>query len=197
VELATKTHWFALRIIAGQERKVVKHIEKNIKRLGLEHLIVKVHIPLEKVWELRGGKKTAVERSFLPGYVFVEAVTYMSRDGERVTLSPEIIQSFKDIQGVIGFLGGEKGNQPMPLREAEVAKILGKMESLAQVADESAINIGFRIGEIVKVVDGPFDGFSGTVEEVSEDRKKLKVMVTIFGRMTPLELDYTQVERLD
>ncbi len=196
MEVAAKTHWFALRIIAGQERKVVEYLEHEIKRMRLENLITKVHIPLEKVYEVRGGKKKLVERSFLPGYVFVEAATYMSRDGEKVTLSPEIIQMFKDVPGVIGFLGGEKGNQPTPLREAEIAKILAKMESL-QMADEPTIDAGFRIGETVKVVDGPFDGFTGTIEEISEDRRKLKVMVTIFGRITPLELDYIQVERLD
>lgn len=196
MEVAAKTHWYALRIIAGQERKVVEYLESEIKRMKLENLITKVHIPLEKVWEVRGGKKKQVDRSFLPGYVFVEAATYLSRDDEKVTLSPEIIQTFKDVPGVIGFLGGEKGNQPTPLRDAEVAKILGKMEAL-QTVEEPPADVSFRAGETIKVVDGPFNGFTGTIEDVSEDRRKLKVMVTIFGRITPLELDYIQVERLD
>ena len=127
-------------------------------------------------------KKVSKERSFFPGYILVEAV-----------LVGEIPHIIKNVTGVIGFLGGEKGGEPLPLRISEVNRILGKVDELAESDEE--LNIPFIVGETVKVIDGPFNSFSGVIEEINEEKKKLKVMVKIFGRKTPLELSYMQVEK--
>ena len=122
------------------------------------------------------------ERNFFPGYILVEAA-----------LVGEVPHVIKAVPNVIGFLGGEKGGDPMPLRNAEVNRILGKVDELAE--SDEAMNIPFLVGETVKVIDGPFNSFSGVIEEINEEKKKLKVMVKIFGRKTPLELSYMQVEK--
>ena len=174
--------WFVVRAVRGQEKKEKTYIESEIERLKLENQVSQVLIPTEKVFEMRGGKKKIRERSFLPGYVLMEA-----------DLDGEIMQVIKDVPGVIGFLGTEKGQKPVPLRAAEINKILGKvdeMNELGEVPEDP-----FVLGEPVKVMAGPFNGFSGTVEEIYEDKKKLKVMVKIFGRNTPVELNYYQVEK--
>ena len=171
-----------VRSISGQEKKVKTYIESEIDRLNLQEQIAQVLIPTEKVFEIRNGKKKIRERSFLPGYILMEA-----------ELGGEMMQVIKDVPGVIGFLGTERGQKPVPLRPAEVNKILGKvdeMNSMGEVPEDP-----FNIGEPVKVMAGPFNGFSGTVEEIYDDKKKLKVMVKIFGRNTPVELNYFQVEK--
>jgi len=175
-------NWYVVRAISGQEKKVKAYIESEIDRLKLEEAVLQLLIPTEKVFEMRNGKKRIRERSFLPGYLLMEA-----------ELSGEIIQAIKDVPGVIGFLGGERGKKPEPLRKSEVNKILGKvdeMNDMGEVPEDP-----FVIGEPVKVMAGPFNGFSGSVEEIYEDKKKLKVMVKIFGRNTPVELNYFQVEK--
>jgi transcriptional antiterminator NusG len=174
--------WYVVRAISGQEKKVKTYIESEVERLKLEDFVGQVLIPTEKVFEMRGGKKRIRERSFLPGYVLMEAELY-----------GEVMQAIKDVPGVIGFLGTERGQKPVPLRKAEVNKILGKvdeMNEMGEIPEEP-----FVIGEPVKVMAGPFSGFSGSVEEIYEDKKKLKVMVKIFGRNTPIELNYFQVEK--
>ena len=174
--------WYVVRAISGQEKKVKLYLESEIERLKLHDFVAQVLIPTEKVFEMRNGKKKIRERSFLPGYVLIEA-----------TLDGEVMQAIRDVPGVIGFLGTEKGQQPVPLRPAEINKILGKvdeMNDMGEIPEDP-----FVIGEPVKVMAGPFNGFSGTVEEVDEDKKKLKVMVKIFGRNTPVELNYYQVEK--
>lgn len=176
--------WYVVRTISGQEKKVKQYLENEITRLNWNDQIKEILIPIEKVFEMRNGKKRTRERSFLPGYIFLEAI-----------LQSEIIQTIRDVPGVVGFLGDDKGKTPIPLRESEVKKLLGQVDEL-QGMDEVMDN-PFATGEQVKVTDGMFNGFTATVEEVYDDKKKLKVMVKIFGRNTPLELSYLQVERLN
>ena len=174
--------WYVVRAISGQEKKVKMYIESEVERLKLEDYVSQVLIPTEKVFEMRNGKKRIRERSFLPGYVLLEAV-----------LQGEVIQAIRDVPGVIGFLGTERGQTPVPLRQAEINKILGKVDEMNEMGEVP--EDPFVIGETVKVMAGPFNGFSGTVDEIYEDKKKLKVMVKIFGRSTPVELNYYQVEK--
>ena len=173
--------WYVIRAISGQEKKVKQYLESEIIRAGLQNHIAQVLIPMEKYYQIKEGKKVSKERSFYPGYILIEA-----------ELVGEITHVIQSTTGVIGFLGA-KGAPPAPLRLSEVNRILGKVDELAD--SEEIINIPYVIGETVKVVDGPFNSFSGVIEEVNEEKKKLKVMVKIFGRKTPLELSYTQVEK--
>lgn len=173
--------WYVLRAIGGKENKVKEYIESEINRLNLEDYISQVLIPKEKVYQIRQGKKINKERNFFPGYVLIEAA-----------LVGEIPHILKNIPNVIGFLGTQQGD-PVPLRKSEINRILGKVDELA--ASDEEINVPFFVGEAVKVVDGPFNSFTGVIEEVNEEKKKLKVMVKIFGRKTPLELSFMQVEK--
>lgn len=174
--------WYVVRAISGKEKKVKEYIESEINAQGLQDYVGQVLIPTEKVYQIRNGKKVSKERSFFPGYVLVEAA-----------LIGEVPHVIRNINNVIGFLGAEKRGEPLPLRMAEVNRILGKVDELAETDEE--LNIPFIIGETVKVIDGPFNGFNGTIEEINEEKKKLKVMVKIFGRKTPVELGYLQVEK--
>ena len=174
--------WYVLRAIGGKEKKVKELIESEITRLNLQDYISQVLIPTEKVYQIRNGKKISKERNFFPGYVLIEAA-----------LVGEISHILKNITNVIGFLGAKGDENPTPLRSNEVNRILGKVDELA--AGDEELNVPFYIGETVKVVDGPFNSFTGVIEEVNEDKKKLKVMVKIFGRKTPLELSFMQVEK--
>ncbi len=174
--------WYVVRAISGKESKVKDFIELEIKRNNLEDFVSQVLIPKEKVFQIRNGKKISKERNFFPGYVMIEA--------ELVGEVPHLI---RNVNNVIGFLGAEKGGDPVPLRSSEVKRILGKVDELADSEEE--LNIPFVVGESVKVIDGPFNNFNGIIEEINEEKKKLKVMVKIFGRKTPLELGYMQVEK--
>lgn len=174
--------WYVVRAVSGKEKKVRDYIELEINRLGYGDLVSQVLIPTEKIYQIRNGKKVSKERSYLPGYVLLEAA-----------LTGEIIHAIKNITNVIGFLGAEKGGDPVPLRSSEVSRILGKYDELAEGGEE--ISIPFIVGESVKVIDGPFNNFTGIIEEINEEKKKLKVMVKIFGRKTPLELNFMQVEK--
>lgn len=174
--------WYVVRAISGQETKVKAYIETEIEYAGMKDHVAQVLIPKEKVFQIRKGKKVSKERNFFPGYILVEA-----------DLVGEIPHIIKNITGVIGFLGETKGGAPVPLRQSEVNRILGKVDELAESDEE--MNIPFIVGENVKVIDGPFNSFSGIIEEINEEKKKLKVMVKIFGRKTPLELSYMQVEK--
>ncbi|HPX06686.1 MAG TPA: transcription termination/antitermination protein NusG [Tenuifilaceae bacterium] len=174
--------WYVIRAIGGKEKKVKEYVENEINRLQLSDFISQVLIPTEKVYQIRNGKKVSKERIFYPGYVLIEAA-----------LVGEIPHILKDIPNVIGFLGDPRTGDPIPLRQSEVNRILGKVDELADSEEE--LNVPFYVGETVKVVDGPFNSFSGIIEEVNEEKKKLKVMVKIFGRKTPLELSFMQVEK--
>lgn len=174
--------WYVVRAISGKEKKVKDHIEHEIGALGLSDYVSQVLIPTEKIYQIRKGKKVSKERNYFPGYVLIEAA-----------LVGEIPHIIKGITNVIGFLGAEKRGEPLPLRQSEVNRILGKVDELAET--EESLNIPYIIGETVKVIDGPFNNFHGVIEEINEDKKKLKVMVKIFGRKTPLELGFMEVEK--
>jgi transcriptional antiterminator NusG len=175
--------WYVVRAIGGQENKVKSYIENEISRLGLSDFVEQVLVPTEKVIQIRNGKKVNKERVYFPGYIMVEA-----------NLSGEVPHVIKSVTGVIGFLGETKGGEPVPLRKSEINRMLGKVDELA-VQNEN-VAIPFSVGETIKVVDGPFNGFDGVIENVNEDKRKLEVMVKIFGRKTPLELSYMQVDKI-
>jgi len=175
--------WYVVRAVSGQENKVKDYIEREIAQQGLEDYVEQVLVPTEKVVQVRNGKKINKEKVYFPGYIMVEA-----------NLSGEVPHTIRSINGVIGFLGEVKGGDPVPLRKAEVNRMLGKVDELTVTVDSVAIP--FTVGETVKVVDGPFNGFNGAIEKVNEEKRKLEVMVKIFGRKTPLELSYMQVEKI-
>ena len=175
--------WYVVRAVSGQENKVKDYIEREIAQQGLSDYVEQVLVPTEKVVQVRNGKKINKEKVYFPGYIMVEA-----------NLSGEVPHTIRSINGVIGFLGEVKGGDPVPLRKTEVNRMLGKVDELAVKIDSVAIP--FTMGETVKVIDGPFNGFNGTVEKVNEEKRKLEVMVKIFGRKTPLELSYMQVEKV-
>ena len=175
--------WYVVRAVSGQENKVKAYIETEINRLGMSDHVSQVLVPTEKVVTVRDGKKIAKDKVYFPGYVMIEA-----------NLVGEIPHIIKSITSVIGFLGEVKGGDPVPLRMSEVNRMLGKVDELAVNVDNQ--NIPYTIGETIKVVDGPFNGFNGTIEKINEDKRKLEVMVKIFGRKTPLELAFMQVEKV-
>lgn len=174
--------WYVVRAISGQEKKVKQYIELEISRLNLQDYVSQVLIPTEKIVQIRNGKKISKERSFYPGYVLIEA-----------SLVGEIPHIIKNITGVIGFLGETKGGDPVPMRISEVNRILGKVDELTEA--EGTLNYTYVVGESVKVINGPFNGFNGIIEEINEEKKKIKVTVKIFGRKTPVELGFGEVER--
>ncbi len=172
--------WYVLRAVSGKEAKVKETIEAEMRNTDLGEYVSQVLIPTEKVYSVRNGKKVVKERTYLPGYVLVEAA-----------LVGEVPHVLRNVTYCIGFLGGM--DHPAPLRQSEVNRILGTVDELQEVNEESTIP--YTIGETVKVSVGPFTGFSGVIEEVSVEKRKLKVMVKIFGRKTPLELGFTDVEK--
>ena len=172
--------FYVLRAISGKENKVREYLEAELKNTDLGEYVSQVLIPTEKTFTVRNGKKVMKERAYLPGYVLVEAA-----------LVGEVAHRLRNIPNVIGFLGGSEN--PVPLRPFEVNRILGTVDEFQEQQEE--MDIQFYVGENVKVTFGPFSGFSGLIEEVNTEKKKLKVMVKIFGRKTPLELGYMQVEK--
>lgn len=170
--------WYVLRAVSGKEAKVKEYIEADIRNGSFGGRVSQVLIPTEKVPVLRNGKKVMKERSYLPGYVLVEA-----------DLVGEVTHHLRNTPNVLGFLGGM--DNPTPLRESEVKRILGKVDEVQDGDD--IVEIPYAIGDTVKVNYGPFSGFNGTIEEINPEKKKLTVMVKIFGRKTPLELDFMQV----
>jgi transcriptional antiterminator NusG len=175
--------WYVLRAIGGKEKKVKEYIESEVNRLNLNDFVTQVLIPTEKIYQIKNGKKISKERIFYPGYILIEA-----------TLVGEIPHILRNIPNVIGFLGDSKNNtEAIPLRQNEVNRILGRVDELTEGGEE--MNNPYCVGESVRVIDGPFNSFTGTIEEVNDEKKKLKVMVKIFGRKTPLELGFMQVEK--
>ena len=175
--------WYVVRSVSGQENKVKAYIETETARLGMADYITQVLVPTEKVVTVRDGKKIVKDKVYFPGYIMIEA-----------NLTGEIPHIIKSIPGVIGFLGETKGGDAVPLRQSEVNRMLGKVDELSLQVD--TVSIPFTIGETIKVVDGPFNGFNGTIEKINEEKRKLEVMVKIFGRKTPLELGFMQVEKV-
>jgi transcriptional antiterminator NusG len=196
-----ETKWYVLRAISGQEKKVKTYMENELARQGVSDSVPQILIPTEKIYEIRKGKKVIREKNLFPGYILVEA-----------DLAGEVSHILTSTPGVIGFLqanneevevtkveGGKVKKtkvivkKPVPINQAEVNRILGKVDESAAV--EEFASVTFIKGETVRVIDGPFATFEGTVEEIHENTKKLSVMVKIFGRNTPLELNYSQVEK--
>ncbi len=173
--------WYVLKAISGKELKVKEYLEADARNNGLEDFIAQVLIPTEKVVKVQNGKRVVKERSYLPGYVLVEAA-----------LVGEIKQRLRSCPNVLGFLGGM--DNPTPLRPSEVSRILGSANELEETQEE--VLVPFTVGETVKVTFGPFSGFNGVIEEVDNAKKKLKVMVKIFGRKTPIDLGFMQVEKM-
>lgn len=175
--------WYVLRVIGGKERKTVDFLEKEIDRLNMKDFVAQILVPTEKVYQIRNGKKVSKEKNFFPGYVLVEA-----------DLVGEVPHVLKNVTNVLGFLGATKGGVPVPMRQSEINRILGKVDDMA--LSEEQVNIPFVVGENVKVIDGPFNSFNAEIEAIDEQKKKLQLMVKIFGRKTPLELNFMQVEKI-
>ena len=180
----TENKWYVVRAVSGQENKIKNYIENEISRLGMDNFVEQILVPQEKVVQIRNGKKVTKDKTYFPGYIMIKA-----------NLAGEIPHIIKSVTNVIGFLGETKGGEPIPMRLSEVNRMLGKVDELS-LQDETDIIIPFIHGENVKVIDGPFNGFDGTIEKINEEKRKLEVMVRIFGRKTPLELSYMQVEKL-
>lgn len=174
--------WYSLRVISGKERKIKERIELEIKRSGWDDIVTQILVPSEKVYKIRAGKKVIIDRNILPGYILVEA------DPKRFT--SEIVQGIGNMPNVIHFLGRQS---PIPMQESEANRMLGKVDE-SQGLVESMVE-PFIEGELVKIVDGPFNEFVGDVKEINEEKKKLKVIVKIFGRGTEVELNFMQVEK--
>lgn len=172
--------WYVVRAAGGKEKKAKEYMENEIKRLNLENYVSQILIPTEKIFQVKNGKKVSMERIFFPGYILVEA-----------HLTGEIQHIIQNITHVSGFLTEGKDKVPVPIRESEVNRILGRVDEELDKEEENITP--FIVGEAVKITDGPFNGFDGTIEEVLQDKKKLKVMVKIFGRKTILELNFVQV----
>jgi transcriptional antiterminator NusG len=174
--------WYSLRVISGKERKIKERIELEVSRSSWSDCVLQVLVPSEKVYKIRNGKKVILERNILPGYILIEA--------EPKKMSGEIIQTIANIPNVIHFLGG---NHPIPMQQSEANRMLGKVDE-SEEAGESMIE-PYIVGETVKITDGPFKDFVGDIKEVNEEKKKLKVIVKIFGRGTEVELNYMQVDK--
>ena len=172
--------WYVLRAISGKEAKVKEYIDAYVKHRELGDKVSQVLIPTEKVVQVRNGKRIVKERTYLPGYVLVEA-----------ELVGDIAFTLRNTPNVLGFLGGM--DEPTPVRQAEINRILGTVDELQETTDENVLE--FTLGEVVKVNTGPFSGFNGVIEEINTETKRLKVMVKIFGRSTPVDLGYMQVDK--
>ena len=172
--------WYVVRAISGKEKKAKEYIESEMAKRGWSNDVPTVLIPTEQVVAIRNGKTVIKERNFFPGYVIIEA-----------DLRDEIIPVIQNLPNVLDFLREREG-KPIPMRQNEINRILGKMD---ESVDSNEMMDRFIVGENVKVIDGPFNSFVGVVEEINEDKKKLKVTVKIFGRKTPLELNFSQVEK--
>lgn len=185
-EQATKDYqWFVIHTLSGQEQKVKDNIEKRIKVEEMVDYVKEVLIPTEKVAEVKKGKKTTSTRKFYPGYILV----HMKLLDEKNQLVERPWYFIRETPGIIGFIGGDR---PVPLKTDEVNNILAQIE---ERQEKVAPKVAFEMGETVKVTDGPFQNFTGVIEEIDPGRGKLKISVSIFGRSTPVELEYWQVER--
>ena len=174
--------WYVLQVYSNYEKKVLAMLEDRSRQLGLSEQFADIVVPTEEVVEMKEGQKRSTERKFFPGYVLV----YMN-------LTDETFHLVKNTPKVTGFLGSDHGTKPHPVSQEEVDRIINRIQ---EGSDSPRPSVVFEIGEQVRVSDGPFASFNGSVEEVDEERTKLKVAVSIFGRPTPVELQYSQVEKL-
>ncbi len=170
--------WFVAHVFTGQENRVKEYMEREVERLGYQDLLGRVLIPTEDVIEMRDGRKRVKKRSFFPGYILIE-----------MKLTKETKHLVTNTPGVIGFIGGT-GNEPQPIQQAEVDRIFGRVE---ETAGTTTMEIPFGVDDKVKIIDGPFKEFQGAITEINEEKRKLKVLVSIFGRETPVEVDFLQV----
>lgn len=175
--------WYVIRVVGGQENKIKESIKVEITRSKLDSFVEELLIPRERFVQLLKGKKVHRERAYFPGYIMLKA-----------DLSGEVPHVIKAVSGVVGFLGETKGGIPVPLRNTEVSRMLGKADELAEKANAAVIP--YSVGETVLVTDGPFNGFQGIIETVNEEKQKVEIMVKIFGRKTPLELSYSQISKV-
>lgn len=175
-------NWYTLRTFSNHEKKVKRYLERELERLEAEDQITEILIPEETVVEMRGGKKKTKEKRLYPGYIFLQG-----------QIGTELQHVIKGLPSVIGFISEEDNGAPTPLRPEEVDRMLGQADEAQEAGPKP--EIPYKVGDPVKVVDGPFSDFNGVVKEVYPDKMKVKVMVSIFGRKTPLELDYLQVDK--
>ena len=189
VENQKETKWYVLRVVSGKERSVKEYLDKDIARNGWTNIIIQVFLPMEKVFKVQNGKKVMREKNYFPGYVMLEV-----EDGK---LSDDVVQHVSNISNIMHFLTDGKGSKGniISLRKAEVNKMLGKVDEMNDIG--VSISEPFIVGETIKIIEGPFNDFNGVIEEVTDEKKKLKVSVKIFGRSTPVELSYVQVEKLN
>ena len=173
--------WYVVHVYSGMEKSVQKTLHERINRAGMQDLFSQILVPTEEVVEVRGGKKATTERRFFPGYVLVE-----------MEMTDETWHLVKNTNKVTGFLGGS-GSRPAPISAKEVEKIMQQMQD---GVDKPRPKVLFEVGELVRVKEGPFTDFNGSVEEVNYDKNRLRVSVTIFGRATPVELEFGQVEKV-
>jgi transcriptional antiterminator NusG len=177
------SRWYIIHAYSGFENKVREQILADATRMGLEQLVEAVEVPTEKVTEVRRGKKITSDRKFFPGYVLA-----------KLHMNDDVYHLVRNTPKVTGFLGSN--GKPQPISEAEAARILNTKEEVAAAAPKTKIKVDFDIGDNVKVLEGPFASFNGLVEELDFDRSRVKVAVSIFGRATPVELEFEQVERV-
>jgi transcriptional antiterminator NusG len=184
-----ETKWYVLRVVSGKERKVKEYLDKDIIRSGYADVIKQVFLPMEKVYKVQNGKKVMREKNYFPGYVMLEVL-----DGK---LTDDMIHHISNVSNIMHFLTDGKGSKGniISLRKSEVNKMLGKVDEMSE-AGGMTMSEPFIIGETIKIIDGAFNDFNGVIEEVNDEKKKLKVIVKIFGRSTPVELNYMQVEKL-
>lgn len=175
--------WYVLKVVSGQENKIKGYIDLEVMRSSWENIITNVLVPTEKVYKIRNGKKVIKEKTLYPGYLYIEV-------SEKLVTS-EILATIRSLSGVMNFLGG---NHPQALRQAEVQKLLGKIDEM--IGQGETMMEPFIINESVKIIDGPFNDFIGTIEEINEEKKKLKVVVKIFGRKQPVEVSFGQVDKI-
>jgi transcriptional antiterminator NusG len=187
---AAETKWYVLRVVSGKEKKVKEYLDKDILRNGWQNIIKQVFLPMEKVYKVQNGKKVMREKNYFPGYVMMEVLD------TKGPIADDIVMHISNISNVMHFLTDGKGSKGniISLRKSEVNKMLGKVDEMNDMG--GSISEPFIIGETIKIIEGPFNDFNGVIEEVNEEKKKLKVTVKIFGRSTPVELNYMQVEKL-
>jgi transcriptional antiterminator NusG len=187
---APETKWFVLRVVSGKEKKIKEYLDKDIIRNGWTNVIKQVFLPMEKVYKVQNGKKVMREKNYFPGYVMMEVVD------NKATIADDIVMHISNITNVMHFLTDGKGSKGniISLRKSEVNKMLGKVDEMNDMG--GSISEPFILGETIKIIEGPFNDFNGVIEEVNEEKKKLKVTVKIFGRSTPVELNFMQVEKL-